>query len=341
MRRMFMMLPVIICLSIAVNTVTFAQVGVWVEKKDMPTARYAMDAAVLDGNIYVIGGWDQEFLRTVEMYDPKRDRWESKADLSQGNLGVAAATVNGKIYAIGGWGGGAFFSTVEEYDPVADTWTRKANMPTARQWVSAAVVDGIIYAIGDVNSSTVEAYDPLADKWSRKANLPLPEHGRCRTAVVKGKIYAMGWGVFGGPAGVQPRSDVYEYDPVLDTWEKKADMPTTRMVISADAVAGKIYAVGGTLGVDPFQHITKVEIYDPNQDMWMVGTDFPDASSYHASAVIDGRIYTIGGVDEWPDFENPNGWPSVHSRIHVFDTGLSVSLPGKLPTVWGSVKRGR
>ena len=175
MRRIFITLMVVIAINAVVTTSTFSQIGMWVKKQDMPTARYAMASAVVNGNIYVIGGWgNNKYLNTVEMYDPRRDRWETKASISQGNLGVAAAVVNGKIYAIGGWTGGAnFLSTVEEYDPVKDIWTRKGDMPTARNWVSTAVVDGIIYAIGgvinsapDIVTSVVEAYDPSADRWS-------------------------------------------------------------------------------------------------------------------------------------------------------------------------------
>lgn len=338
MRRMLMVLLVITCVSLLITTVAFAQVGVWVKKADMPTARYAMGVAVVDGNIYVIGGWGNAFLKTVEMYDPRSDRWETKAGISQGSLGVGVATVNGKIYAIGGWDGNNFFNTVEEYDPVADNWTKKANMPTARNWPSTAVVDGIIYAIGGCDVSTfftsvVEAYDPIADKWSRKANLPFS--GVCRNAVVNGKIYVMGWIVFVG-AELQTRPDMYEYDPKLDTWTKKADMPTIRYAISAIALNGKIYAVGGSLDVNPYTKVSTVEIYNPNTDTWENGINLSDERAYHVSSVVDGKIYIIGGVDTWP---NPDGFPGpVLSTVEVFDTGFSVSPQGRLATMWGKVK---
>ena len=338
MRRMLIVLLVITYFDMAITTMTLAQVGKWVEKQEMPTARYAMAAAVVDGNIYVIGGWSQKYLKTVEMYDPRRDVWEPRAEISRGNLGVAVATVNGKIYAIGGWTGDDLLNTVEEYDPVTDTWTRKANMPTARNWVSAAVVDGIIYAIGGVAAgdiaSVVEAYDPVADKWSRKANQPFP--GECWNAVVGQKIYAMGWGVWDG-RNWKPNPDVYEYDAKLDIWTKKVDMPTTRMAISASAVGGKIYAVGGTSGWDPFHNVPTVEIYDPETNTWNAGIDLPYALSYHVSAVVEGRIYIIGGVDAWPNIKSKPG--TVLSTVEVFDTGLSVSPQGKLPTTWGEIKK--
>jgi hypothetical protein len=68
MRRIFIMLIVVLGINAVTITSAFSQVGMWVEKQKMPTARYAMAAAVVDGNIYVIGGWgNNKFLETVEM----------------------------------------------------------------------------------------------------------------------------------------------------------------------------------------------------------------------------------------------------------------------------------
>jgi len=315
-----------------------AEGGKWIKKADMLTARYGMSASVVDENIYVIGGYDNSFLNTVEMYDSIHDKWEMKASLSQGNLGVGTASANGKIYAIGGWNSnGQYLNTVEEYDPLKDTWTRKANMPTARAWVSAAVVDDIIHAIGGMDStgnftSVVEAYDPVADQWNSKANLPVASE--CWTAVVGHKLYAMGLGI--GCADVCPLPDVYEYDSMLNTWSKKADMPTTRYAIAPVAINEKIYAVGGVSSFNPYRIVSTVEIYDPKTDTWEKGINLPDAIGYHVGAVVDGRIYIIGGADEW---QNPNVPPNlVSSTVEVFDTGLSISPQGKLPNTWGKIK---
>jgi N-acetylneuraminic acid mutarotase len=340
MRRIFITLMVVIVINAVATTSIFSQVGMWVKKQDMPTARYAMASAVVNGNIYVIGGWgNNKYLDTVEMYDPRLDRWETKASISQGNFGVVAAVVNGKIYAIGGWtGGNNVLSTVEEYDPINDKWTKKANMPTARTWVSTAVVDGIIYAIGGVDStghftSVVEAYNPVTNQWSRKANMPLSSD--CLIAVVDGKVYAMGFEEFVGNICCNYKSDVYEYDPVTDTWVRKADIPTARVAISVDAIDGKIYAVGGMTSEHPIIKTSKVEIYNPKTNTWDKGIDLINARAFHVSALIDGRIYIIGGVNDWPD---GNDFPSVLPTVEVFDTGLSVSPEGRLASKWGEIK---
>ena len=45
----------------------------------MPTPRTDFTGAVLNGSVYVIGGFDSEGATkdTVEVYDPKTDKWNT------------------------------------------------------------------------------------------------------------------------------------------------------------------------------------------------------------------------------------------------------------------------
>jgi N-acetylneuraminic acid mutarotase len=79
-----------------------------------------------------------------------------------------------------------------------------------------------------------------------------------------------------------------------DTWTRKADMPTARMVLSTSVVDGKIYAIGGAqdLYVGP---LATVEQYDPATDSWTKKADMPGARYTHSAAVVSAKIYVIGG----------------------------------------------
>jgi hypothetical protein len=57
---------------------------------------------------------------------------------------------------------------------------------------------------------------------------------------------------------------VEEYDPVSDVWMARTPIPTPRWCLAADAVYGKIYAVGGA----DFENVrlTTVEEYDRASD---------------------------------------------------------------------------
>ena len=141
----------------------------WERRTDMPTPRtLANNAPVVNGKIYVIGGWRQgaravseSGIATVEVYDPATDTWEQGTDMPTPRGAFGISKVAGKIYVIGGSPRrGANLQTVEMYDPTTDVWEPKADMPTARLWLSTSAVNGIIYAIGGSRlTSSVEAYD--------------------------------------------------------------------------------------------------------------------------------------------------------------------------------------
>ena len=221
--------------------------------------------------------------------------WTKRADMPTARSGLSAGVVDGKIYVIGG-GKDKALSILEEYNPATNTWTEKANMPTPRVILSTSVVDGKIYAIGGgtdalVTLSTVEEYDPAMDTWTEKAEMPTPRMA-LSTSVVNGKIYAIGGITIVAPPWVG-LSTVEEYDPATDRWTKRRDMPTARFGLSTSVVNGKIYAIGGWLGLSA---TSTVEEYDPTTDIWTKKAEMPTARGYSSTSTVNGKIYAIGGT---------------------------------------------
>jgi hypothetical protein len=64
----------------------------------------------------------------------------------------------------------------------------------------------------------------------------------------------------GGTSNGDALATLEEYDPITDTWTRKANMPTARWGLSSSAVDGKIYAVGGALVSNVA--VSTVEEYD-------------------------------------------------------------------------------
>jgi hypothetical protein len=71
----------------------------------------------------------------------------------------------------------------------------------------------------------------------------------------------------------------------INTWERKADMPTARVYHTASVVDGKIYVIGG--------FPSGVEVYDIATDTWQQGPEMPFARFAHSACVIDGMIYEL------------------------------------------------
>jgi len=268
---------------------------VWQMKTPMPTARYLLKSAVVDGKIYCIGGWDgYEVVSALEVYDPDNDTWETKSPMPQPLAGHSCAEWNGKIYACGDYNSamGGDLNIVEVYDIANDTWTFGRNMPTPRRGSSAAAVDGKIYVIGGYNESQgglsmLEVYDIENDTWTTKSPMPT-ERGNFGIAVVSNEIYCIG-----GYNGVA--LDVVEiYNPSTDSWETKTSMLIKRTDLACAVVNNKIYAIGG-LGVDSGDHLKTVEEYDIENDSWVVKNPLNYRRLSLTAATVNNRIYAIGG----------------------------------------------
>ena len=93
------------------------------------------------------------------------------------------------------------------------------------------------------------------------------------------------------------------------TWAKKTDMPAARECLSASAVNGKIYAIGGTNGNLNF--LSTVEEYDPVSDKWMKKADMPTARWNLSASAVNGKIYAIGGT---------NGNLNFFSTVEEYDS---------------------
>jgi N-acetylneuraminic acid mutarotase len=142
----------------------------WTQKGDMPRSIGAGFSSVVDGKIYVLGGYGGA--RRVDEYDPSTDTWTTKSEMPTRRHALSTSALDGKIYVIGGYDPGRGYdgvSTVEVYDPATDTWTTAPDMPTRRFGPRTSVVDGKIYAIGGMRYwitsayGTVEEYDPSKD----------------------------------------------------------------------------------------------------------------------------------------------------------------------------------
>lgn len=101
---------------------SYGSPNAWTYHASMPTGRAELALAVVDGEIFAIGGTNADGpSRAVEKYDPASDTWTQRFPLLSGTKDHVAAVVNNKVYVIGGSGYWDSFTTVLEYDP-ANEW---------------------------------------------------------------------------------------------------------------------------------------------------------------------------------------------------------------------------
>ncbi len=198
---------------LATNMAYNAGTHLWQIKCSMPTPRYDLAFAVVNGNLYAIGGFGYNGVTgAVEMYDTTTNNWVFKAGMPTPRMGLACAAFNGMIYAIGGYSGTVFYNITEVYDPGNNSWQNATSMPTPRGFCACGVVDSLIYVIGGYNGSHVgtnEAYNPTTNTWITRASMPTPRKGAA-FGVINGKIYVAG----GSNTSYVNANE--EYSPYLD-----------------------------------------------------------------------------------------------------------------------------
>jgi N-acetylneuraminic acid mutarotase len=225
----------------------------WRDVADLPEEMHHVNAAAVDGKIYVVGFLRGQFRGDgrVFVYDPGADSWSPGTPMPEGTeRGASAVAVwDGLIYVAGGLGGGAAVTNFSVYDPAADTWQELPDLPQPRDHVAGGAIDVVVYIAGgregaiESHANTLFAYDIATQAWTELASLPT-SRGGVAGVVLDGKLY-----VFGGEGNAAEESGVFAeaeaYDPATDTWEVLTPMATPRHGTGAAALDGVIYVPAG------------------------------------------------------------------------------------------------
>jgi N-acetylneuraminic acid mutarotase len=272
----------------------------------LPAPNSETGVAVLDGKIYVVGGYpsDRKTVATVQVYDSATDRWQIVSPLPVPLNHVMAAGVNGKVYVMGGQTTessdpqkAGFVNTVYEYDPKTNRWTTRTPMPTQRGGGAAAVADGKIYVAGGrpPGGADFAAYDPKADRWTTLPNLPTQRNHLAADAI-DGKIYVVGGRFEGGFRS--PQSDVVEvFDAKTNQWSKRRPMLRPRGGVNGIAANGCFHLFGGEGNAEHPNGIhADHDYYNPVTDTWHRLGNMPVAvHDVSGMAFIKGLIHFPGG----------------------------------------------
>jgi N-acetylneuraminic acid mutarotase len=177
--------------------------------------------------------------------------------------------------------------------------------------------------------------------WEEREPLPTGSLTSFGIAALNEKVY-----VFGGISDVGFPTALFEYDPVDDSWQRKADMLVPGHSMGVATLGGEIYAVGMTNGA-------AVHAYDPATDTWRQRARLSLPRYGLECVTIAGKLYAIGGRpagDPAPvDVYDPanNSWTprrSAPHRLRAFGAAVvndrilvtgGARLPGDPPSARG------
>jgi N-acetylneuraminic acid mutarotase len=212
-------------------------------------------------------------------------------------------------------------------------WTTKTPMQNKRKCHGVATVNNKIYVIGGTNDTwaltSFEEYNPVTDTWTTKTPIPFgwTEFG---TAVIGDTIYCVG----GNNGSITDVCAAYIVS--TDTWITLPSLSASRTGLSAVALNGKLYAIGGAgwFGVNN----SMVEEYNPATNLWTTKASMPVSQNYSSIAVVNGIIYSLGGFNDNPSLLktaqsfNPitNTWSSLPDLPFYIAMGATTVLNNKI-----------
>lgn len=265
----------------------------WRAGASSPVGRFEATALTVGSKIYAFGGFRDNRWRVHRSYasfDIAANRWATLGNLPTGmaETHLGAATDGRYIYLAGGLGGD-YISGVQanqkasnrvyRYDTTNNSWLQIATMQAVRAAGGLALTGRKLHYVGGINADNVTdvrdhyVYDLDTKKWSTAAAMPEAKD-HFSTAVVGGKIYTL-QGEFGHHELHQQKTSVHAYDPLTNTWLKRANAPLAKSHDeSATFVSdGRIIMAGGQ--TDNYHATNQVAAYNPVTNTWATLAPLP------------------------------------------------------------------
>jgi N-acetylneuraminic acid mutarotase len=250
------------------SLVAYSQQNTWTKKSSFAGLKRARGIAFSVGE-YGYAGMGEDTSETTNndlwRYDPEFDVWSQMMSLpGSTRRNASAITIGDKGYV--GLGADSSIATTGtilddwwEYDPQSNAWTAKANYPGGFDVTNNGGIQGVYFASGFAIDT--------------------------KGYICCGK---MGSDFYG--------TDLWEYDPQLDSWTRLADFPGgDRYQLSAFAVEGKGY-VG--MGIDHDLYRKDWWQYDPQSGVWTEVSSLPGVERGSSSTfVLSSRAYVVFGSD--------------------------------------------
>jgi hypothetical protein len=179
-----------------------AKTGEWQALPSLPSGRSSHDAAVLEGKLYVVGGWrmagpgTEDWHSTALVCDLAQDQpqWQEIATPPFTLRALTVAAYQGKLYAIGGMDDSNDTTTaVSVYDPQSSAWTSGPKLPGKPMDGFGASAFGT--PAGLFATTTTGIVSRLADdgkSWQAVGKLNHPRMSHRLVAGDDGKLYVVG-----------------------------------------------------------------------------------------------------------------------------------------------------
>lgn len=282
----------------------------WTKGPNIPKPRWEAATAVVDGKVWVFGGWISAGAvgtQQVDVYDVAANKWSTLskyAPIPHTHSASASDPSKHEVYFAGGlFGGypGTPTNRAWKFNTQTQVWTELPSMPENHSSGGLALVNGKLHYLGGVEDDRETNTDRhlvldlnnLAAGWKAAPDMP---GGRDHFAALElgGKLYAIG-GEFGHDITHDQQALVHRFDPASNSWQRLADMPVASSHFESSTFVwnGKIVVAGGQ--VDGWKATDTVSLYDPATDKWSTIGKLPVPLQGPVVQLVGNKLVINGG----------------------------------------------
>jgi N-acetylneuraminic acid mutarotase len=327
-------LAVVAVLGVALGVAVFLAVRVgtapgprpapgWALLAEMPNPRGETASAVLDGKVYVAGGYtglDFQTTALVSIYDVASNTWTAGPPLPAPRNHAAAATLDGVLYVSGGTG--------PDGQPADNlwclgrdgAWTDLPSMPGRRSAHRMVALDGRLYIVGGVGgllsgpgmAGLELVFDPGTASWSQLAGMsPILDH--LGAVAVGDRIWTIGGRVSG-----RSYRFVKVFDPATATWESATELPDPTSGAAEAIIDGVIHVSGGE---DPdrgtvVEHHWRLDTSGGRLARWEPLPP-PPLAVHGVPGVAVGDLFLVIGGSSRPGGDSATAWTGAVQAYRV------------------------
>ncbi len=276
---------------------SFTQGG-WISKAKLSSRIFSFSCNI--GNKGYVGGGENisggGYFNDWWEYDPTSNVWTQKADFeirANGRSRGTAFGIGSYGYIVGGRNTNFIvYDELLEYNPINNSWSNTGRpYPGRGRWgITSFVIGNKAYVgSGTADGSTQfgDFYEYSGAKWTKKSGIPVGRNGTSFS--INGKGYS---GAGNSQIDCGGSQNFYEYDPIIDKWSKKADIPEISMSCIGFSIGKYGYLGNGVKSTCSVS--SNFYRYDPVKDVWIT-IESPGVGSGGYSFTIGNKGYAGGG----------------------------------------------
>ncbi|VDP37755.1 unnamed protein product [Schistosoma mattheei] len=208
--------------SMKTSNIYDISLGLWSSGPNLNIGRSWYSITECNGVMYAIGGVGEDGKRffnnlnqnlsSVEMLDPRVNKWESCSSMLRPRFGCSVCSTNNEIIVVGG----VSDSTIEMYDITSGKWQFLAKMTEVREASSVFIHNDCVYVCGGANETgcvnTTDIFSLKTTIWSKGKPMIL-HRAFAATRIWNDYIF-----LIGGRNNMEPSNLIQTYNLKTNEW---------------------------------------------------------------------------------------------------------------------------